>query len=40
MENYKEAKANVEYAFEKVQRFILPEGMKMYEKIFKDIYEN
>ena len=40
MENYKEAKANVEYAFEKVQSFILPEGMKMYEKIFKDIYEN
>ena len=39
MENYKEAKANVEYAFEKVQSFILPEGMKMYEKIFKDIHE-
>ena len=40
MNNFSKAKPNVEYAFNNVQKYTLPEGMKSYLNLFKEIYES
>ena len=40
MNNFSKAKTNVEYAFNNVQKYTLPEGMKSYLNLFKEIYES
>lgn len=39
-EFYQNAKPNTEYAFQKSDEYIIPEGMKKFRAMFKDIYEN
>ncbi len=38
--DYKNAKPNIEYAYEKSKYLTIPNGMKEYIKLFTDIYEN
>lgn len=40
MENFQKAKPNVDFAFKKVQKYVLPVGMKQFEIMFRKIYEN
>lgn len=40
MGNYQKAKPNVDFAFKKVQKYVLPVGMKQFENMFRKIYEN
>ena len=39
-EFYQNAKPNTEYAFQKSDEYIIPEGMKKFRAMFKEIYEN
>jgi len=39
-EFYQNAKPNTEYAFQKSDEYIIPEGMKKFRSMFKEIYEN
>ncbi len=39
-EFYQNAKPNTEYAFQKSDEYIIPEGMKRFRAMFKEIYEN
>jgi len=39
-EKFSSAKPNIEYAFKNAQKYIIPNGMKEYRKMFVDNYEN
>ena len=40
MNNFMNAEPNIEYAFSKVQKFLIPEGFIEFENMFQEIYEN
>lgn len=40
MENFQNAKPNVDYAFKNIQKYLLPSGIEKFENMFKRIYEN
>ena len=37
---FEKAKPNIEYAFDKVQEYVLPTGMKSFREMFLEVYEN
>ena len=40
MNNFSDAEPNVEYAYKKVQKFLIPKGFDEFYKILSEIYEN
>ena len=40
MNNFLEATPNIEYAYEKVQKFLIPNGFDIFYKILNEVYEN
>jgi len=40
MNNFLEATPNIEHAFKKVQKFLIPYGFEKFHKILKEVYEN
>lgn len=40
LDSFEKAYPDIEYAFAKVQKFVIPEGMKPYREMFVKIYEN
>ena len=40
MEEYKNAKPNVEHAYRQVQKYIIPEGFESFINFFEDVYES
>ena len=40
MNNFLEAVPNIEYAFKKVQKFLIPKGFDIFYKILNEVYEN
>jgi len=40
MNNFSDAEPNVEYAYKKVQKFLIPQGFDEFYKILSEIYEN
>ena len=40
MNNFLEATPNIEYAYKKVQKFLIPNGFDIFYKILNEVYEN
>ena len=40
MNNFLEASPNIEYAYDKVQKFLIPKGFDVFYKILNEVYEN
>ena len=40
MNSFLEAAPNIDYAFKKVQKFLIPDGFDKFYKILKEVYEN
>jgi glycosyltransferase involved in cell wall biosynthesis len=40
MKNFQKALPNIDYAYRNVQQYMLPMGLKSFDSLFRDLYEN